>query len=285
MKSLAIGLASGLGNAVHMLPAIKALKLVGHRIALYVQTDFQTADLWRRCIYADEILEPPAALNGYQPICGNWRPPAWKNIAGTMQATLPEIHSCEWRSNFRLAEQLGWQAGPPDVLDWCRDLDRSKRWDFGIVPGCKGGTWLRKRWPGMALVAEHLQGQGYTVAVFGQEGDGVKDIPGQHVKTAQIADLPDAVAGCRVVIGTDSGLSFLASSLGIPVVMVYTATSEAKAAPVGPNRQVALSLSCRPCVSTPQWQQCQNWRCRDIQPGPVIAAAQELFSKDERRMA
>lgn len=164
--NLAIGLASGLGNQVHMLPAIKAIKLLGHMVALYVQGDFPTASLWRRCVYADEVLEPPAPMNGHRLLCGNWRPVDWKRAVVT-QVRLPEIHACEWRSDFRLAEQLGWKGDPPDVSDWCRGLDRTRRWDFGVVPGCKGGTWLRKRWPGMAAVAGQLLDTGRSVAVFG----------------------------------------------------------------------------------------------------------------------
>ena len=63
MTSLAIGIASGMGNGVYLLPAIKALKLMGNRITLFVQTDFRTRELWDRCVFADEVLEPPA--NGW----------------------------------------------------------------------------------------------------------------------------------------------------------------------------------------------------------------------------
>jgi len=280
MNSIAVGLASGLGNCVHMLPAIKALSLMGHSVSAFVQTDFPTASLWRRCGYLDSVMEPPASLNGHQPVCGNWRPPAWATLQNVKQVRLPSIHAGEWRSNFRLAQELGWQGGAPDISDWCRDLDRAPRWDIGIVPGSKGGIWLRKRYPGMAAVAGHFAAQGLKVAVFGQDGDGVADIPGERVATPRIELLPDALAGCRIVIGTDSGLTFLASSLGVPVVMIYTATSEIKAAPVRPHRAVAASLPCHPCVSTPRWQRCADWRCQQIEPANVIAAAEELLTRD-----
>ncbi len=275
---VAIGLASGLGNAVHMLPVVKAFKLMGHHVTLYVQTDFPTAPLWRRCAYADEVLEAPARLDGCRElICGNWRPADWSKSANVTQARLPSIHACEWKSNFVLARSHRWEGPPPDVSDWCRGLDRSRRWDVGIVPGCKGGTWLRKRYPGMAAAAAHFVARGKTIAVFGLADDGVDRIAGEHVDTRDIATLPDALAGCGVVIGTDSGLTLLASSLGVPVVEVYTATSEIKAAPVGKCRAVFLSLPCHPCVSTPRWHACKDWRCREIDPERVVAAAEELI--------
>ncbi|MFA5387968.1 MAG: hypothetical protein WC322_06325, partial [Candidatus Paceibacterota bacterium] len=60
MKYVTIGLASGLGNTILMLPAIKAIKQLGFPVQLYVEADFRMADLWRRCVYADEIIEGPA---------------------------------------------------------------------------------------------------------------------------------------------------------------------------------------------------------------------------------
>jgi ADP-heptose:LPS heptosyltransferase len=275
MRSLAIGLASGLGNCVYMLPAIKALKLMGHSIALFVQTDFETSPLWKRCAYADEIIENPRRLNGHELVCGQWEPAAWRGRKAT-QYRLPRIHDCEWRSNMRLAQSFGWQGQPPKVSDWCLGLDRSKRWDVGVAPGSKRGVWMRKRWPGMKVVAEHFLEAGKSVAIFGLPEDNVESVPGEHVGTKDISTLPDALAGCRVVIGGDSGVTHLASSLGIPVVMVYTATSEVKAEPVcRSNSRIAADLPCRPCVSTPRWQACRDWRCREIDPRRVIAAAEE----------
>jgi ADP-heptose:LPS heptosyltransferase len=137
---------------------------------------------------------------------------------------------------------------------------------------------MRKRWPGMKTVAERFLESGRSVAVFGLPEDDIESIPGEHVGTNDISKLPDVLAGCGVVIGCDTGVTHLASSLGVPVVMVYTATSEVKAEPVcGPNRKVVSSVPCRPCVSTPRWQACRDWRCREIDPRKVIAAAEEML--------
>lgn len=271
---LTIGLASGLGNCVYMLPTVKALRLLGHNISLYVQTDFPTAALWRRCLYADLVLEPPAAVDGER-VCGQWRPTGWRELPDVKQYRLSRIHECEWRSNLKLAQAFGWKGDIPDVSDWCRDLDRTLRWDVGIVPGCKGGTWLRKRWPGLRDIAAGLLARGRSVAVFGLPDDGIAEIPGEQIDTSDIVTLPDALAGCKVVIGGDSGVVHLASSLGIPVVMVYTATSEIKAEPVWqPNQRVRPEgLACYPCVSTPKWQACRDWRCHEIDLERVFAAA------------
>jgi ADP-heptose:LPS heptosyltransferase len=280
MIGIAIGLASGLGNAVFMLPTIKALKEQGNHIALFVQTDFPTEDLWRRCIYADEVIEAPASTNGHRLMCGQWRPAAWNSQKAVMRIQQHYPYTVpEWKSNLQLAgrtERVG-------VSDWCAGVERDSAYDVGIVPGSKGGVWLRKRWPGMKQVAEHYLAQGKRVAVFGLEADGVAEIPGAGVGTANIATLPDALAQCRVIVGTDSGVTHLAASLGIPTVIVFTATSEIKGDPVSTlSRKIIAPMLCRPCQSIPRWQACHNWKCQEIPIEAVISAADELQQTGER---
>jgi ADP-heptose:LPS heptosyltransferase len=135
----------------------------------------------------------------------------------------------------------------------------------------------------MAAVAAHYLGEGRRVAVFGLDQDDTGAITGEHIDTREIATLPDALAGCRVIIGTDSGVTHLASSLGVPVVVVYTATSPIKGDPVGMNRKIFKPLPCSPCQSTPGWQGCNDWRCRDIDPTSVIEAADISLEKARQR--
>lgn len=274
-NSITIGLASGLGNTIFMLPTIKALKLMGYRVSLFVQADFPLADLWKRCKYADEVIEPPTQAMG-KLICGQWRPAAWNRIAVEQRQTLPPYRIPEWGADFQLAIDRGWAEEPPDVTDWCKDLDRTPRWDVGIVPGSKGGIWLRKRWSGMASVAQHYLDSGKSVAVFGTEADGIEEIPGASVITPNIATLPDALAGCRVIIGTDSGVAHLASSLGVPTVMIFTATSRTKGDAVGPHKSISPALGCYPCQSTMTWHACKVWKCQNISPAVVINEAEKL---------
>lgn len=271
MNKITVGLASGLGNAVFMLPAIRALKERGNHVSLFIETDFATTDLFRRCVYADEIIERKAQLNGNRLICGNWMPQSWRGMNHT-RYQLPFPYTMpEWESNLQIAG-----AGVRDVSDWCAGVEHSDKYDIGIVPGSKGGVWLRKRWPGMAALARHYIDQGKRVAVFGLDSDGVQEIPGEHIETSNIATLPDALAQCRVIVGTDSGVSHLASSLGIPVVMVFTATSEIKGQPIGPHRVAKLNILCRPCQTTPRYQDCQDWKCREIEINSVIEAVGSL---------
>jgi ADP-heptose:LPS heptosyltransferase len=273
---IAIGLASGIGNAVFMLPTIKALKLMGHDIQLHVQTDYQTMDLWRRCEYVDSIVLAHANLNGYKPICGQWRPAAWALIRPMQHKVTIPYRMSEADSNFRLAKNLGWKDERPDVSDWCRDLNQDKRWDIGIIPGSKDGVWMRKRYPRMAEVSQHFINQSKRVAVFGLESDGCDQIPGEWMRPA-ISELPDFLASCRVIIGTDSGIAHLANSLGVPTVMIFTATSDVKGRPLGRHIIVKSKLKCRPCQSIPHWFTCREWKCREIGIDAVIQAVDGIL--------
>jgi ADP-heptose:LPS heptosyltransferase len=283
-ERIAVGLASGLGNCVFMLPAIKALHSMGHDVALYVDTDFPTADLWKRCIYASAVFEKSQNLEGRLAVAGEYQPACWSQLTLHQRFYLKQIYACVWQSNMRIAHGFGYSDTAPDVSDWCRDLDRSKRWDFGIVPGCKAGIWIRKRWPQMKTVSRDLRRKGYSVAVFGLPGDDMEEIPGEKFDTAgKLAQLPDLLAGCRVIISTDSGVGHLASSLGIPVVMLYTATSSDKADPVGRQKiKIRPRISCYPCVSTPQWHICKEWKCQmGIDQSEVVNAAELLIKGSE----
>jgi len=278
MKYITIGLASGLGNTILMLPAIKGVKELGFPVQLYLEPDFKMTDLWRRCRYADSVVEGPAPVPGSRLVCGQWRPASWNQLQNItrFQTHYPYTIS-EFASNFRIALQLGHVGPIPDTDDWCSGISYGSRYDVGIVPGCKGGEWLRKRWKHMRQVAETLGRIGYRVAVFGLEQDGCAEIPGSWVR-ASLAELPDALAQCRCVLGTDSGITHLAASLGIPCVWIYTATSTVKGCPLGHNNVILCRrLPCGPCQSTMTWYDCHDWKCQDIEPLEAISAVRKIL--------
>lgn len=274
-NSIAIGLASGIGNAVFMLPAIKALKEQGNRIKLHVETDYDMLALLRRCAYADEIVPAHQNTNGDRLMCGQWRPKSWARTSGVLQfQTHYPYRISEWRSNLRLAANM---VESPDVSDWCTGLKRTARYDIGIVPGSKGGTWIRKRYPGMKDVAAFYLAEGERVAIFGTDSDGLEEIPGEAVRT-DLAGLPEALASCRLIVGTDSGVTHLASSLGIPCVIIFTATSEVKGEALGPHVNIVADARCRPCQSLQRWWDCRDWKCREIEPARIIQAVNGLLN-------
>ena len=283
---LAIGLASGLGNAIFMLPTVKALKDLGHELDAFVQTDFPTIPLWKRCGYFTGVYDAATQpVEDRKLVMGQWAPPAWRHRADL--PALPRfqlVHPykmSEVESNLRIASYAGHMGGRPDVSNWCRKLKREPRYDIGIIPGSKAGVWIRKRYPGMAAVARLLGAEGARIAVIGTAADEVNQIPGTKLDTTDITRLPEALASCRILIGTDSGASHVGSSLGIPLLMLVTATCPRKATPIGPHRIMRIDMPCSPCQSTPGWLACKNWRCQEIDPEQVVAQAKAMIKETE----
>lgn len=277
-RHVVVGTASGIGNGIFLLPMLRKLYDMGTRLTLYAQNDYDILALWRRCRYLDAVVdakaEPVPKADAY--LAGHWCPKAMMGLPDLKWARWinePHYPHPEWRQAL---VGCGLPADHlPDVSDWCRDLDRTPCWDVGIIPGSKGGIWLRKRYPAMATVAHAFLSAGHSVVWLGQGDDWDGDRPGLDLMgKIALEGLPDVLAGCRVIISTDTGPGHLASSLGVPTVMLFTGTSVVKGQPVGP-RHVLLhtSLPCQPCQSTGRWHQCHDWRCQQIPPDLVVSKA------------
>ncbi len=271
-----VGLAGGVGNSIFNLPMLKALRAAGHIPIGYVETDYPSASLWARCRYLEEVVEAPDQLPLAEVmVAGPWCPRLMSPHRSTRRYIYPPGGTYkipEWKLILKAAEDLGWSGERPDVSDWCTNLDPSLKYDVGIAPGCKPGSlWERKQYPHMGKVAERLLEMGLKVCVFGTERD--PKVPGDDYRGRfRLADLPEGLAACGVILGVDGGVSQLAASLGIPSVILYTATSEVKGDPVcGGVSKLITDVKCRPCQSTPAWNACKNWICQDINPADVVS--------------
>jgi hypothetical protein len=283
-----LGLGGGIGNAIFNIPLMSALKSMGRRILAYVQTDYPSEELFARCRYLDGVITPDDQVPikyDCPLIAGPWRPKNMTGLAQVRQYTWikePFYPEPEWSLLLKFARELGWNGRKPDVSDWCTGLNRDRRWDVGIIQGCKPETrWKRKRYPKMAEVAERFLSAGLTVGVFGTEDDRdpAAPIPGDDMLgKIPLREMPDALASCRVVVGTDSGMTHLASSLGVPAVVIYTATNDVKGDPVG-QKYIKLyrDIPCSPCQSTFRWDKCKNWICQEIPTDEVVRAAMALL--------
>ncbi len=290
MKIL-FGLHGGLGNSIFCLRAIRFLHNSGDDVSLCVQGDYAMVELWRRCVYAQRVFGPEETLPKFDRyLCGQYLPPAMHGLPvtycgfpkGTREYSVPE-----WAQIM-----MGMGISPNhgvDVTNWITDHGEGKAfdflWDVGIVPGCKpGDEWARKTWPGMSSIANVFREQNLSVVAFGLREDFEK-CPGllrYHLGPYQLERMPERLRRCRVIVGTDSGIVHLASSLGVPCVVIYTATSPVKGDPVGdPSTILKLyrKLSCSPCQSTERWKACTNWICREIPVANVVSAAYDLLSK------
>jgi hypothetical protein len=280
---IVVGLAGGIGNAIFNLPLIAALRELGHSVIGYVETDYPSADLWARCSYLDRVVQVPDPIPIAEVlISGPWCPRLMHLNRSVRRYTWkqePDYNEPEWSMLLSAARDIGWSGSRPDVSNWCSKLDRTPRWDVGIVPGCKPGElWERKKYPGMEAVAKTLLEKGLRVCVIGTERD--PKVSGEDLRGRfPIGELPDVLAACRVIVGTDSGATQLGASLGVPTVVLYTATSEMKGDPVGLQvAKLVQPVSCRPCQSTARWAGCRDWICRAIPVDSVIRKVEEFLA-------
>lgn len=293
VKSVAVSLAGGIGNAVFNLPLLSALKNMGKYVVACVGTDSPTSELWKSCCYIDLVVEKVSDLPRVDArLSGPWCMEGFRPSPG-MHAKWDEKihHKPEWELILELASKLGWTGGKPATFGWHLKVNliplRHRRWDIVIVPGCKPEKlWERKRYPYMVQVAKRLVEElGYKVGWIGEESDRPETsepLPGEDFfGKFKITDLPFALADAGVVLGTDSGPTHLASSLGVAVAAVYTATSPVKGEPVGRRfEKIYRALACSPCQSIPRWKKCEDWICREISPEAVFSATVNLLEEE-----
>ena len=266
--SILFGLHGGIGNSLFCLPAIKALSRLAS-VNLCVEGDYDMTALWSRCCYVEKVYGPKDSLpRADDYMTGQYVPAAFRG---------KPVQFCGWprgESQYARPEwaQIKLKAVGDErketVVDW---LDRSSKnapdIDFALIPcGKPGSEWQRKKWDGFLQLANRLESRGKTVRAFGQREEiCASGLLGWWDGPRSLAALPDYLLRCRVAVCTDSGIGHLASSLGIPVVMLFTATSQVKGEPVGDVfKIVSEGLPCAPCQSTPRWGACLDWRCRRI---------------------
>jgi heptosyltransferase III len=120
-------------------------------------------------------------------------------------------------------------------------------------PGAGG---RRKRWPAerFAALAERLAGLGCDVAITQGESDeeavaamraSLRQVQPRVLAGLRLAELAVVLARARLFIGNDSGITHLASLLGVPTVGIFGPYDPAYWAPIGPR--VAIVDGGRSC--------------------------------------
>lgn len=164
----------------------------------------------------------------------------------------------------------------------------------GINPG---SVWPTKRWSSerfAALIDKLVGAFDCKVALFG----GPEDYAATAVIMAQcrasainlagkfsLAQLPAAIARCRMFFTNDSGPMHIAVATGVPTVAVFCATTPALGFYPYSNNAVVVEkpLSCRPCTSH-GGRRCPlgHYDCsQGITPETVLRAAESLWHRTE----
>jgi hypothetical protein len=283
----------GLGNVVMTTPLLSALRDSGHVVDLALAPE---AHRW----------EP--VLDGFPAVRRVWRqggrnaPPAvrprhrlalqtvlgrpgglgrrfpWPRAVGPSRGLAFERH--EARVNLEMAERLGW-AGPPPPAWGGGPADGPGGGRFAaLLTGCNPAErWERKRLSGAfwRLLARSLT---LPCVWLGGPADARPWMGGAGENLCGRLSLRwslDLLARADLAVGVDCGLAHCAAALGVPTVVLFTATSEAKNRPWGPRVRLLArrDLGCRPCQGAARWASCVDWRCRELSVERVAEAARE----------
>jgi heptosyltransferase III len=138
--------------------------------------------------------------------------------------------------------------------DRVHDKDRTPRI---AVPGTPrklvavhhGSGSVRKNWPRERFeeLAEAMRRRGWPVAWIVGPADDDRGPRGESQRwiSLPLPELARRLAGCRLFVGNDSGVSHLAAAVGCPTVALFGSTNAAVWAPRGPRVTVVRHVSGR----------------------------------------
>lgn len=142
-----------------------------------------------------------------------------------------------------------------------------------LLPGSRGGVLKRYPFAGYRQVGSALKGAGFTVVVLVGPHDAALGRALAHHLGAELVSpgagllqVAEVLAGARLAIGNDSGLTHLAAAVGCPTLALFGPTSPAR---TGPRPGVVLWA---PDFSRRGWG--------GLPPEKVLAAAERLLSGD-----
>jgi ADP-heptose:LPS heptosyltransferase len=278
-----IGLTGGIGNALFALPTIKRFSRSAD-VSLVVECDYECAALFRRCSFVRKVYaygEKLPRATRYLACYGV--PSSMRGLPVELVGWPKGAREYDWPEWMQIKMSSGCGDSREDVVDWCSGIKSDKSVDFALIPcGKPGSEWARKRWDGFLHLARKLESAGHSVQAFGQSeeihGAGLQGWWQGPVKPEL---LPDHIAKCRVAVSNDCGPGHLASSIGVPTLMLFTATSPIKGMPVGPHRVISTGceLAPRGCQSTSTWRECSYWKCREIPVDRVLSESIDMLVK------
>jgi len=153
---------------------------------------------------------------------------------------------------------------------------------------CNGAAnesiWLRKRYHRWNEVVEALIDKGYSVACIGTPEEYV--YPAVDMTHLDIVQSADIVAKCKLLMVNDTAFYHLANIIGIPNIVVFTATSRVKNYSEyfhAYSYVITPNLKCSPCApdrpgSGVYWDDCKYWKCAMFDPKIIIDTALEALN-------
>jgi ADP-heptose:LPS heptosyltransferase len=166
---------------------------------------------------------------------------------------------------LHLTDHLGLPRQGTDMLLPLtpEDRERAAAWVDPSVPyAClhAGARFASRRWPAgrFAAVADRLAEQGLRIVLTGSEGErGVVQQVMQAMRQpaldlagrTDLWSLAALVAGARLLVSNDTGVSHIAAAVHTPSVIVSSGSEVPRWAPLDAERHTVLwaPMACRPC--------------------------------------
>jgi ADP-heptose:LPS heptosyltransferase len=186
------------------------------------------------------ITQPaPDALRGFDEIVswyGTNRPEFRDAVSALPFRFLPALPPTDCphhATDFYLSQVSPFAEAPSDAVP--RIPCDSPRQDFAVIHPYSGSP--RKNWPLTRFqnLARQLE---RVMPVRWCSGDEDPPLPGA-ARFHDLYDLACWLAGARLYIGNDSGVTHLAAAVGTPVLAIFRASDPAIWAPRGPHVRVA----------------------------------------------
>ena len=241
------------------------------------------------------LVNPLVALLGARLTAGYYLPGEWRPDAERFMPYPGGGH--EIHRHLRLIEFLGMPAAD-DALEFpLRDRDYEELADLAATHGIRAGEYVcihpgarfpSRRWPleRYAKTAEALLRLGLQIVITGSGAESelasaLSDaITSPHVNLAGQTSLGAAgalLAGARLLISNDTGVSHLAAALRTPSVVIVTGSDAERWAPLDRHRHrvVVHRVVCQPCehVDCPIEHPC----ARGVEVSAVLEAAHEAL--------
>ena len=177
--------------------------------------------------------------------------------------------------------------------DWGKDFWRSKgltmeeRSKVIILhpgSGSKRKVWPLERFLSLAKILQDRLGSRILIILGPAEGSEIERIfEGMdphtfiQVKGLSLLQLASVMEGCRLFIGNDSGISHMASALGIPTIAIFGPTDPRVWSPRGEKVWVVCRKTpCSPCTRE-RFFQCTDPECmRGIEIEDVLEGVEKL---------
>jgi ADP-heptose:LPS heptosyltransferase len=186
----------------------------------------------------------------------------------------------EWKCFYRVLGLEPPERAPEPLYARAAPRGRGGKRRIGMVYG-SSFNWPQKKWPWehFARLARDLHGQGHEVVLFGSvlergESRRIREAAGVPVEDTSgrldYAGLLEAVAGCDLVVGNDTGTLHLAAACGVPTVTLFGPTDPRKWNPLTSTAVYLEDLPCRPCYYLGSMPACGHFDClRKLQPSLV----------------